>query len=513
MLKSFRAAAAVVPALAVCVVAAPVAGAAPTSAPPGQASKLTRGVTVGGIMEHLQAFQAIADANGGTRAAGTPGYDASVAYVVARLEAAGYDPVLQHFDFPYYEKLAPSSFARTAPTPTTFVEGVDFDTMDYSGSGTVTGTVQAVDLNLGNPSASTSGCEDADFAGFTAGNIALIQRGTCTFEQKIQNATEAGAIGAVIFNQGTPDRLELLTNVTAGTPRAIPVVTTSFALGQQLAAAGTAVTITTSTIAEIRQVANVIADTPRGDDSNVVVVGAHLDSVVEGPGINDNGSGSATILELAEELAEGHMKPRNTIRFAWWGAEEAGLVGSEFYVASLSQEEKDDIALNLNFDMLASPNYARMVYDGDGSDTGTAGPPGSAQIEQVFLDYFARRGLPTWPTEFSGRSDYGPFIAEGVDIPAGGLFSGAEEPKTPAQFALFGGIVGEQLDPCYHQACDTIANINQTILDQMADAVAFATATFAYSKVPVTQTTSGPGKGKGKARAGNFARKGPSFVR
>ena len=315
----------------------------------------------------------------------------------------------------------------------------------------------------------------------------------------------------MIFNQGTPDRLGLLTNVTASTPRAIPVVTTSFALGQQLAAPGTAVTITTSTIADIRQVANVIADTPHGDDDHVVVVGAHLDSVVEGPGINDNGSGSGTILELAEELAEGHMKPRNTIRFAWWGAEEAGLVGSEFYVASLSQEEIDDIALNLNFDMLASPNYARMVYDGDGSDTGTAGPAGSAQIEQVFLDYFERRGLPTWPTEFDGRSDYGPFIAEGIDIPAGGLFSGAEKPKTPEQFALFGGIVGEQLDPCYHEPCDTIANINQTILDQMADAVAFATATFAYSKVPVTQTTSRPGKGK--ARAGSFARKGPSFVR
>ena len=137
MSRSFRATAAILPALAVFVVAAPVAGAAPTSAPPGQASKLTKDVTVGGIMEHLQAFQAIADANGGTRAAGTPGYDASVAYVVRRLEAAGYDPVLQHFAFPYYEKLGPSSFARTAPSPTTFVEGVDFDTIDYSGSGTV----------------------------------------------------------------------------------------------------------------------------------------------------------------------------------------------------------------------------------------------------------------------------------------------------------------------------------------------------------------------------------------
>ena len=513
MFFSSRSARAAIAAVAITAVAAPAATAAPTSAPPGQAAKLTRGVTVGGIMEHLQAFQAIADANDGTRAAGTPGYDASVDYVVQRLEAAGYDPVIQNFDFPYYEKVGPSSFSRTAPTPATFVEGVDFDTISYSGSGTVAGTVQAVDVNFANPSASTSGCEAADFAGFTAGNIALLQRGTCTFEQKIANATAAGAIGAIIFNQGTPDRIGLLTNVTASTPRAIPVVTTSFTLGQQLAAPGTAVAITTNTISEIRQVANVIADTPRGDDSKVVVVGAHLDSVVDGPGINDNASGSGTILEVAEAMAAGNVKPRNTIRFAWWGAEEAGLVGSEFYVASLSEEELDDIALNLNFDMLASPNYARMVYDGDGSDTAIVGPPGSAQIEQVFLDYFERRGLATWPTEFSGRSDYGPFIAEGVDIPAGGLFSGAEQLKTPEQFALFGGTVGEQLDPCYHEPCDTIANINQTILDQMADAVAFATATFGFAKVPVTQVTSRPGKGKGKARAGDFDRKGPHFTR
>ena len=511
MFRSFRPVATIIVAFAVSAVAAPAVVAAPTSAPPGQASKLTKGVTIGGIMEHLQAFQAIADANGGTRAAGTPGYDASVEYVVQRLEAAGYDPVIQTFDFPYYEKLGPSSFARTAPAPTTFVEGVDFDTINYSGSGTVTGTVQGVDLSLATPAASTSGCEDADFAGFTAGNIALLQRGTCTFETKIQNATEAGAIGAIIFNQGTPDRLGLLTNVTASTPRAIPVVTTSFELGQQLAAPGTVVTITTNTISEIRQVANVIADTPTGDDSKVVVVGAHLDSVVAGPGINDNASGSGTILEIAETMAAKNIKPRNTIRFAWWGAEEAGLVGSEFYVASLSEAELDDIALNLNFDMLGSTNYARMVYDGDGDETGIVGPGGSAQIEQVFLDYFERRGLPTWPTEFSGRSDYGPFIAEGVDIPAGGLFSGAEERKTQEQFELFGGIVGAQLDPCYHQACDTIANVNETILDQMADAAAFATATFGLAKVPVMQVTSKPGKGK--SRAGNFDRKGPNLIK
>ncbi|CAA9470952.1 MAG: Uncharacterized lipoprotein aminopeptidase LpqL [uncultured Solirubrobacteraceae bacterium] len=512
MVRLSQAAAVTVTALVLLAHAAPAAFSAPTAAPPGQASKLTKGVTVGGIMEHLRALQAIADANGGTRAAGTPGYDDSVAYVVQRLRTAGYDPVVQNFPFPYYEKLGASSFSRTAPTATTFVEGVDFDTINYSGSGAVSGTVQAVDVNFANPSVITSGCEAADFAGFTAGNVALLQRGTCTFEDKIQNATEAGAVGVIIFNQGNgAGRSGLLTGVTASSPRAIPVVTTTFALGQQLAAPGTAVAITTNTISETRQVANVLADTPRGDDGKVTVVGAHLDSVVEGPGINDNGSGSGAILEIAEEMAENNIKPRNTVRFAWWGAEEAGLVGSEFYVDSLSEDELDDIALNLNFDMLGSPNYARLVYDGDGSDTGGAGPPGSAAIEQVFRDYFARRGLPVLATEFSGRSDYGPFIAPGIDIPAGGLFSGAEQRKTQEQFELFGGTLGGQLDPCYHEACDTIANVDQTILDQMADAAAFATVTFAFSKASVTETTSRPGKGK--SRAGNFARKGSHFIK
>lgn len=242
----------------------------------------------------------------------------------------------------------------------------------------------------------------------------------------------------------------------------------------------------TDAVAETRVTWNVIAETTSGNPDNVVVVGAHLDSVTDGPGIQDNGSGSATILEIAEQMHK--VKPQNKVRFMWYGAEEAGLLGSEFYVGSLSQAQQDKIALMLNFDMVGSPNFVRFVYDGDNSDFPVsrdvaAGPPGSDVIEQVFLDYFIAQGLPVEPTAFDGRSDYGPFID--VGIPAGGLFTGAEGLKTHAEAAIYGGTAGEQYDPCYHLACDTFANVSLTALDQMSDAAAHAVITFAQDTAAV----------------------------
>ena len=170
------------------------------------------------------------------------------------------------------------------------------------------------------------------------------------------------------------------------------------------------------------------------------------------------------------------------MRFAFWGAEENNLLGSTYYVESLSDAELATIYANLNFDMLGSPNYVRFVYDGDGSDDpdGLAGPPGSAQIESLFTDYFAGKNLATAPTAFDGRSDYGPFIEAG--IPAGGLFSGAEGVKTEEEAATFGGTAGAPYDPCYHQACDTVANLNTAALNELGDAVAHAVGTLARTK-------------------------------
>jgi Zn-dependent M28 family amino/carboxypeptidase len=239
----------------------------------------------------------------------------------------------------------------------------------------------------------------------------------------------------------------------------------------------------------------------------VVVVGAHLDSVPRGPGINDNGSGSGALLEIAEVYAAQGRETRNKLRFMWFGAEEFGLLGSRHYVSTLSQEQRDDIELMLNFDMVGSPNYVRFVYDGDNSmcETippatgcpGAIGPPGSAFIESVFVDYFNSQGQANEPTLFSGRSDYGPFIEAG--IPAGGLFTGAEGIKTTAQAATYGGTAGAQYDPCYHLACDTFAGTGSgpgatspglavKALDEMSDAIAHAVLTFARTKIDVAQT-------------------------
>jgi aminopeptidase S len=217
---------------------------------------------------------------------------------------------------------------------------------------------------------------------------------------------------------------------------------------------------------------NLIADWPGGDTSDTLMIGAHLDSVTAGPGINDNGSGSAANLEVALAVARTGFQPARHLRFGWWGAEELGLRGSTAYVNSLSSAQKAAIGGYLNFDMVASPNPGYFLYDGDNSDnTGSGpGPAGSAQIEQTLAAYYATIGVPTRGTDFDGRSDYGPFIAAG--IPAGGIFTGAEGRKTAAQVTLWGG-TATTFDPCYHSSCDTISNLNDTALDRNSDAIAY----------------------------------------
>ncbi len=447
-------------------------------------TKLRQAVTVGGILAHERVFQRIANQNDGTRASGTPGFDASAAYVKDTLKKAGYKVTEQTFTFPFFRELAPAELEQLAPTPTVYETG----TFDFSGSGDITGQLVPTNDIVIPPTpapSSTSGCEATDFP--PAGpepQVALIQRGTCFFEDKAKNAQDAGYDAAIIFNEGQPGRDELFIG-TLGSPVNIPVVGLSFAdasaLYAQTQAGPVTVRVFTSTEVNLNATtSNIIADSKGGDADKVVVVGAHLDSVVPGPGINDNGSGSSTILEVAEEMAELKIKPRQKVRFAFWGAEESGLLGSEHYVNTLSDADLAKIFANLNFDMLGSPNYVRFVYDGDGSDTPDPGPPGSAEIEQMFNDYFVSQGLATDPTAFDGRSDYGPFIA--VGIPAGGLFSGAEGIKTAAQATVYGGTAGEPYDACYHQACDTINNVDTDALFELGDAVAHAVLTLARTK-------------------------------
>ncbi len=454
-------------------------------------AKLLECVTLDGVRSHQLQFQKIADNNTdefypGTRAAGTEGYAHSVEYVSGLLEDAGYNVTLDPFEFSFN---FPVRLQQLTPVNASYPSG----SYTGSGSGEVTGNVIPVDLNLTVPyDPVTSGCEAADFAGldFSGPNdIALIQRGTCPFGVKATNADAAGAEAVIIFNQGNdPTREALIIGTLEPTPVDIPVVGASFQQGVALAAAGSTASISVRP-AETRTDYNVIAELPGANRNNVVMAGAHLDSVTEGPGLQDNGSGSAAILETALKMSK--LKPQNSVRFGWWGAEEEGLVGSTAYVDGLSQAERDRIAIYLNYDMIGSPNYFFGVYDADesSSDAPVVVPSGSTAIEDLYESYYTKIGEPYDDTEFSGRSDYQAFIEAGVA--SGGLFTGAEEVKTPEQQAIWGGTAGEQFDPCYHLACDDYDNISLKALEVNSDLVAFAQLTYAYS----TESVNGvPGK-------------------
>jgi Zn-dependent M28 family amino/carboxypeptidase len=465
--------------------------------------KLQECVTVEGVREHQAAFQAIADANDGNRAAGTSGYDASVDYVVERMLAAGYLVTVDEFQFPFFDVLS-QSFSQTASIVRDFAPNFDFEVMTFSGSGQTIDTpvVPTNDVIIPFPpvpNTSTSGCEPEDFEdsggnSLVDGQVALIQRGTCDFVVKAQNAEAAGAVAAVVFNEGQPDfgRDGVVFGNLGGPGVNIPVLGISYELGVQLIDDIDArVSIDVQTISEFRMTANVLAESLNGRDDNVVMAGAHLDSVVAGPGIQDNGSGSAALVEIAEQMAK--VKPRNQVRFAWWGAEELGLLGSiDWVVEAFNSSELDNVALYLNFDMIGSPNFVRFVYDGDTQ------PPGSEVIEDLFGSFFDAQGLPFEEVEVGGRSDHFAFAFFGV--PIGGLFTGAEVIKTPEEAAIYGGTAGEQYDPCYHLACDTFDNISLEVLGQNSDAAAGVILTYGMN----TESINGI-KGKGNFKPG----KGP----
>jgi Zn-dependent M28 family amino/carboxypeptidase len=464
---------------AVALVAVPAASAATDS------SKLRAHVRVKAITQHLQALERIADAHDGTRASGTPGYQASVNYIVPWLVDKGYQVTVQSFDFPYFEELAPGQLERVSPAPQTFAGGTDFDVMTYSGSGDTTANVQPVDTTATPATATTSGCQAADFAGFVAGRIALIQRGGCTFRVKALNAQAAGATAAIIFALGSSGSTGLIVG-TLGDPGAnIPVLGTTFAVGQALYSADSSVVahVFTSTISEIRPTSNVLADTPGGNPNKVIVVGGHLDSVPEGPGITDNGTGTMTMLEIARRLNEvvnihktGKNGLKNKVRFAFWGAEEFGLKGSAFYVNNLSAAERSKLSLNLNFDMIASSNGVRFLLDG------RTLPGRSPEIFEVWSDYFDSQGLAFDLRPPDGRSDWASFTAAGIG--AGAISSGSDHVKSPEQAAIFGGTPGP-MHPCYHLACDRLDTVNMQLLDEMSDATAHAVLWFAMDGQPL----------------------------
>jgi Zn-dependent M28 family amino/carboxypeptidase len=420
----------------------------------------------GGAFRHLQAFQEIAAANAGTRASGTPGYDRSVDYVAEKLKAAGYVVRFEEFEFPYFEDRTPPVLA-IAGAPE--AEAGRVRTLTNSGSADVTAPLRSVKLELADtPAASTSGCDAHDFDGFARGAIALVRRGSCTFQVKAENAMAAGAVGVVVMNEGTAGRTDDFSGLLNKTV-SIPVVGISYDRGRaldMLVQAGTAsARLAVDAVAGKRASRNVLTEPDTHDGGPLIVVGAHLDSVPEGPGINDNASGSAAVLNAALALAGAiHHAPSN-VQFAFWGAEERGLIGSRHHVGALSEDERRKIGVYINLDMVGSPNFARFVQRSPEADSELA-----ASVRQKILDEFKTRRVPV-EERSGGRTgtDDAAFFQKG--IPTVGLHTGAGGPKSQAQADLFGGTAGKPYDACYHKACDTTANIDREALEENARAL------------------------------------------
>lgn len=322
---------------------------------------------------------------------------------------------------------------------------------------------------------SDDGCSSKNFPAQVTGNIALIRRGTCSFGAKSTLAGQAGAVAAVIYNneQGS-------LHGTMGTPEDDQIATFGVDLDEVESIIkdlknGKAVDAIAYMDAVVSTIVtnNIVVQTVDGDPEHCVMLGAHSDSVPEGPGINDDGSGTLSLIELATQLTK--FRVNNCVRFAWWSAEEEGLVGSDFYASTLPVEDNMRIRLFMDYDMLASPNFAFQIYNATNDES----PTGSEELRNLYVDWYEAHGLNYTMVPFDGRSDYDGFIRAG--IPAGGIATGAEGIKTKEEAAMFGGNAGDWYDPCYHQLCDDTGNLNATAWELNTKLVAHSVATYAAS--------------------------------
>lgn len=479
---------------------APAATAAPDDGPE------TLGLTGADVMTHLTELAEITEsyADRDYRAFYAPGYTAAAEYAEQVLADTGaFTITRQEFEQPY------STFGDVRLTVDgTAYEGSHFDLSE--------GTDAPYTAPLAQPTADDEGlrlgCAADDFAEVPDGAIVLVQRGVCTFEEKIGFASGAGAGAVFVYNNARPVEEgvgpdDQLTNVGSGDRNEAnaPAATLPQASGEILAALIDAapedapVEGTAEIVKEflVGKTFNVIADSIAGDPEDTIVIGAHLDGVPEGPGVNDNASGSAAILALAEKIAASDVPNDKRIRLALWSAEEVGLVGSTHYVDDLVANDPAELArisAYLNYDMIGSENFTVGVYDANRSTYPAPDvdiPAGSAELEKVYSDYFDGVDQPWVDSEYSGRSDYQAFIDNG--IPAGGLFSGADDLKTPEQAALFGGEAGVIMDRNYHTADDTLANVSRESIDIFAPAIGNATAVLAWNAVEPSPEPTDPG--------------------
>jgi Zn-dependent M28 family amino/carboxypeptidase len=423
------------------------------------AAKLLPCITTSDLMNHMQQFEDIAVANPGpdghpSRNSGEPGYLASVMYVKNLMDAAGYTTHIQQYTFPYFAFKAVPAMSEVSPTARTFTLGADFDAGQAAGVSTA--PVQpagGIQIPPGpTASSSSSGCTAGDFSGFTSGDIALIQRGTCNFGVKVQNAVNAGASGVIIFNEGQLGRTDAMginiqdANNNVFIPN-VPVVFTTFTLGAQLyvdAQTGTLPVVTLAVPAEVdplRADYNLIADSPGGDKNHTVVIDAHLDAIY-GEGMLDNASGSATILEIAQLMK--NVNPTNHLRFIWFGGEELGLLGSKFYVNNLSSTDASHIGYDLDADVTATPNYTLGILDPMAHDLFSSSTTANTFPNRVYKASLVARdaGVEYLNSQNQNHEFFSPtgtdaFEFNTIGVPASGVLTGQDCCKTQAEVDLF----------------------------------------------------------------------------
>ena len=467
--------------------AAPSSAASPPAASAGSAAGLAEAlrdaISVDDIVADLGRLDAIASANGGNRATGTAGHEQSAQLVADELRAAGYGVSLEPTQMTVFSQDAPSALEIEASAVPPLEDIRDFKAMLLSPSGDVTGDVFALGFD---PAAQPGdrngiGCDPADWSAVPAGVIALVQPGNCRRRDVILNAQAAGVVALVTsYADWSRDHVLRPTLIDA-VGLSIPAVGVTGATGLALLAAsqaGAKVRVAIETTVESVQTPNVLAETPGGDPAHVIMVGGHLDSVIDGPGINDNGSGTMAILEMARELAR--LRPEGApwkVRVAFWTGEEIGLLGSFAYVGGLTPEDASSIEAYLNFDMLGSTNQVREIYNTTASSRPTAGKV----IEQLLAQALADGDLASAVVDIGGASDHLPF--DQVGIPVGGLFSGASEVKSTEEAAQFGGVAGIPADPCYHLACDTATNVEPAGLERLARAAAWVVGRLASGEI------------------------------
>ncbi|KAJ2780720.1 hypothetical protein H4R18_003307 [Coemansia javaensis] len=436
------------------------------------------------IREHLVQLLDIASRHNGSRSVAT-GHAASAEYVEEQLRRHGdCDVYRQRFVSPVWRVRGEPRLRVRGPVSVDYIFGTDFEIMRYGGRGARIGGAPLVEV--------ADACV-AEGAGAVAGRVALVRHsGRCTAFEAAFTLEQLGARAVVFarpprFREPSRARVRIVDWKEGDPLMTVPVLSVTASVGQLLASvAGAArVDVEADTSIDVVKTFNVLCVGRTGDPGSTVVVGSHLDSVAAGPGINDNGSGSAAALEIRLTLARMRHRPRNRLVFAWWGAEEDGLLGSRHFARVLAHGWRnrwtdaepidvrwEDIALNLNFDMLASPNYIALVHNG----TDAPGPAraGSCQIQRVFEDYFSRHAYPYKITDMRAGSDFVPFIDNGV--PAGGVLTGAGELKSVDERRDHGGLAHAALDTCYHRDCDTLLNINMVALHRMSRAAMHAVA-------------------------------------